>query len=96
MFIHWGGYSIPAKGEWMMCQTKTPVDEYKKIAAEFNPVKFDAEQWVAVEKNAGMRYITITSKSPVPFTQDGETVTITLPAQPIDELSTVLCLELGN
>ncbi|CAA6677804.1 MULTISPECIES: alpha-L-fucosidase [unclassified Lentimonas] len=62
MFIHWGVYSTLAKGEWVMSGSKIPVVEYKEMASKFNPVKFDAEEWVAVAKNAGMKYITITSK----------------------------------
>jgi alpha-L-fucosidase len=62
MFIHWGVYSSLAKGEWVMCRSQIPVAEYKKMASEFNPVKFNADEWVAVAKKAGMRYITITSK----------------------------------
>jgi alpha-L-fucosidase len=72
MFIHWGLYAIPAGewkgqkipglGEWIMNNAKIPVSEYEKLAGEFNPVKFDAEQWVQIAKNAGMKYIVITSK----------------------------------
>src|SRR5690242_8077121 len=72
MFIHWGIYSVPAGewngkpsvglGEWIMFRSRIPVKEYEKFAAQFNPVKFNADQWVAVAKNAGMKYITITSK----------------------------------
>lgn len=62
MFIHWGVYSTLANGEWVMNRTKIPVVEYKEMASKFNPVKFDADAWVAVAKNAGMKYITITSK----------------------------------
>jgi len=62
LFIHWGLYSKLARGEWVMFQQKIPVAEYAKLAATFNPVKFNAEEWVAVAKNAGMKYITITSK----------------------------------
>ena len=62
MFIHWGVYSALANGEWVMNRTKIPVAEYEAMAAKFNPTKFDAEAWVAVAKNAGMKYITITSK----------------------------------
>src|SRR6185312_10821431 len=72
MFIHWGVYSVPAGtydgheiksiGEWIMNRGKIPVDEYKKFAKEFNPVKFDADAWVKMAKNAGMRYIVITAK----------------------------------
>jgi alpha-L-fucosidase len=72
MFIHWGLYAIPAGewkgekipglGEWIMERAKIPVAEYEKLAGQFNPVKFDAEQWVQIAKNAGMKYIVITSK----------------------------------
>jgi alpha-L-fucosidase len=72
MFIHWGVYSVPAGtydghqiksiGEWIMNRGKIPVAEYKKFAKEFNPVKFDADAWVKMAKNAGMKYIVITAK----------------------------------
>src|SRR5690349_6096635 len=72
MFIHWGLYAIPAGewkgkpipgiGEWIMNRAKIPVTEYEHLAAQFNPVKFNADEWVAVAKNAGMKYIVITSK----------------------------------
>jgi alpha-L-fucosidase len=62
LFIHWGLYSKLARGEWVMSREKIPVAEYSKLPETFNPVKFNAEEWVAVAKNAGMKYITITSK----------------------------------
>nr|MDQ2899592.1 alpha-L-fucosidase [Acidobacteriota bacterium] len=72
MFIHWGLYSIPAGewngkrvdglGEWIMKRGNIPVKDYEKLAARFNPVKFNADEWVAIAKNAGAKYITITSK----------------------------------
>ena len=62
MFIHWGLYAIPAKGEWYMRQSKTPVAEYAKLATQFNPTKFNADEWATVAKNAGMKYLVITSK----------------------------------
>ena len=72
MFIHWGVYSVPAGqykgvevpgiGEWIMDKAKIPVEEYESFAREFNPVKFDAEEWVRIAKDAGMKYIVITSK----------------------------------
>jgi alpha-L-fucosidase len=72
MFIHWGIYSVPAGtydgkqipgiGEWIMNRGKIPVARYAEYAKEFNPVKFNAEQWVQTAKNAGMKYIVITSK----------------------------------
>ena len=72
MFIHWGLYAVPAGewkgekvpgiGEWIMHRAKIPVAEYEQLAKQFNPVKFDAEEWVQIAKNAGMKYIVITSK----------------------------------
>jgi alpha-L-fucosidase len=72
MFIHWGVYSVPAGtyhgkqiggiGEWIMNTGKIPVAEYRQFARQFNPVKFNADQWVRTAKNAGMKYIVITSK----------------------------------
>jgi alpha-L-fucosidase len=70
LFIHWGVYSVPAGewdgktnyGEWFLEETKMPVSQYEKFAGQFNPVKFDAREWVRMAKAAGMKYIVITSK----------------------------------
>src|SRR5450755_867180 len=62
LFIHWGVYSVLGRGEWVMNQEKIPIVEYEKLAPKFNPVKFDAAEWVGMAKSAGQRYITITSK----------------------------------
>jgi len=72
MFIHWGVYSVPAGfyhnqpvkgiGEWIMHNGKIPMAEYQTYAKEFNPVKFNADDWVKAAKDAGMKYIVITSK----------------------------------
>ncbi len=62
LFIHWGVYSVLANGEWVMENTKIPIAEYEKLPAKFNPTEFDAAEWVSMAKNAGMQYITITSK----------------------------------
>jgi alpha-L-fucosidase len=70
MFIHWGLYSIPAgewKGstnhaEWIRTTAQIPLSEYDKFVGQFNPVKFNANDWVRMAKSAGMKYITITSK----------------------------------
>jgi alpha-L-fucosidase len=62
MFIHWGVYSIPARGEWYMFNQKVPIAEYEKFPRQFNPVEFNAREWVRIAKEAGMKYIVITSK----------------------------------
>jgi alpha-L-fucosidase len=62
MFIHWGIYSLVAKGEWVMYNQRIPVMEYEKLADQFNPVNFDADAWVKLAKDAGMQYIVITAK----------------------------------
>jgi alpha-L-fucosidase len=62
MFIHWGVYAIPARGEWVMNTEKIPIPEYEKFPPQFNPAKFDAAEWVKLAKEAGMKYIVITSK----------------------------------
>ena len=72
LFIHWGLYAIPAGewkgqkiagiGEWIMNRAKIPVKEYEQLAAQFNPVKFNADDIVKLAEDAGMKYIVITSK----------------------------------
>jgi alpha-L-fucosidase len=62
LFIHWGVYSVPGRGEWVMENEKIPVSEYEKFAPQFNPTEFSAADIVSLAKAAGMKYITITSK----------------------------------
>jgi alpha-L-fucosidase len=62
MFIHWGVYSQLGQGEWVMQNREIPSDTYEWLASAFNPVKFDAREWVSLAKAAGARYITITSR----------------------------------
>jgi alpha-L-fucosidase len=62
LFIHWGVYSQLAQGEWVMHNRGISVESYEWLASAFNPVKFDAREWVALAKAAGVRYITITSR----------------------------------
>lgn len=71
LFIHWGLYAIPAGtwqgkrtggAEWILNTAKIHPNDYMPLQQQFNPVDFDAEQWVTIAKNAGMRYIVITSK----------------------------------
>lgn len=62
LFIHWGVYSVLQDGEWVMQIKRIDKQNYEKQAQFFNPVDFDAAEWVALAKQAGMKYITITSK----------------------------------
>ena len=62
LFIHWGVYSVLGDGEWVMNNQRIPVATYEKLPAFFNPVEFNAKEWVQMAKDAGMKYITITSK----------------------------------
>ena len=62
MFIHWGVYSTLQDGEWVMQNRKISIADYEKLPSQFNPEKFNAAEWVALAKSAGMKYITITSK----------------------------------
>jgi alpha-L-fucosidase len=72
LMIHWGLYSVPAGewkgklipglGEWIMNRARIPISEYEQLAPRFNPVRFDADAWVRMARDAGMKYIVITSK----------------------------------
>ena len=73
LFIHWGIYSIPAgewKGqtsnkdyaEWTMHNFEIPLDEYSQLAKEFNPTKFNADEWAKLAADAGMGYFVLTTK----------------------------------
>ncbi len=72
LFIHWGLYAIPAGewkgkrvpgiGEWIMYRARIPVAEYEQLAAQWNPVRFDADAWAQLAQDAGMKYVVITSK----------------------------------
>ncbi len=72
MFIHWGLYAVPAGiwkgkeipgiGEWIMHRAQIPVKEYEKLTRRFNPTRFNADEWAQLAKDAGMKYLVITSK----------------------------------
>lgn len=62
MFIHWGLYAIPARGEWVKSQEKMTDEEYDKYFREFNPVNYDPRLWAKVAKDAGMKYAVLTTK----------------------------------
>jgi alpha-L-fucosidase len=70
MFIHWGVYAVPAGawngktnyGEWIRNSAEIPLEVYDQFRTKFNPVQFDADSWVKMARDAGMKYIVITSK----------------------------------
>ncbi|WP_255467587.1 alpha-L-fucosidase [Plantibacter sp. M259] len=71
-FVHWGvsslfggqyaGQDIPGLAEWIQSTARIPRDEYRRLAAEFNPVRFDADEWVLMAARAGARYLVFTAK----------------------------------
>ncbi|HWW73126.1 MAG TPA: alpha-L-fucosidase, partial [Duganella sp.] len=62
MFIHWGLYSIPGRGEWVQWNEQIPVGEYAKLADQFNPAGLDFDTWTEVAKAAGMKYMVMTAR----------------------------------
>ena len=75
MFVHWGVYSLLGSGEWVMQNRGIRVPEYEWLATTFNPVRFDADEWVSLAKAAGMKYITITARHHDGFSMFGSRVT---------------------
>jgi len=70
LFIHWGLYAVPAgvwgartdHAEWIRTTAKIPLHEYEGLVGKFNPRHFDPDAWVAMAKEAGMKYVVITTK----------------------------------
>lgn len=62
MFIHWGPFSIPGSGEWVMNNRNITVENYTRLMDFFNPIDFDPHAWVALAKQAGMKYITLITR----------------------------------
>ena len=62
MFIHWGVYAIPGRGEWVYYQEHWDTAEYAKLADEFNPRYYDAREWVRLAQDAGMKYMVLTTR----------------------------------
>ena len=63
MFIHFGLYSMPARGEWIMSRERIKIEDYKeKYFKHFNPDMFDAKKWAKSAKDAGMKYAVLTTK----------------------------------
>ena len=62
MFIHWGLYSIPARGEWVRNAERITIEDYQKYFDEFNPTEYDPKAWAQIAKQAGMKYAVMTTK----------------------------------
>lgn len=62
MFIHFGLYSVLGRGEWVQWNEQIPVEEYAKLADQFNPTNFNANDWAEVAKAAGMKYMVLTTR----------------------------------
>lgn len=62
MFIHFGLYSIPARGEWVRSNEYMPEEDYRPFFHQFNPKGFDAAKWAKLARDAGMKYIVLTAK----------------------------------
>lgn len=62
MFVHWGLYSLAARHEWVMYRENMDVGEYRKYFEHFDPDLYDPREWAAAAKNAGMKYVVLTTK----------------------------------
>ena len=62
LFLHWGVFAIPARGEWVQWNEQIPVEEYAKLADQFKPANFDPKAWVATAQAAGMKYMVLTAR----------------------------------
>ena len=62
MFIHWGLYAIPARGEWIRSQEQMSLEAYNRYFEEFDPKAYDPKQWARLAKKAGMKYAVMTAK----------------------------------
>jgi alpha-L-fucosidase len=62
VFVHWGLYAIPAKGEWHMFNDHVSAADYRKLLAQFDPQHFDADAWALAARSAGARYMVMTAR----------------------------------
>lgn len=62
VFVHWGLYAIPARGEWHMFNDKVPAAEYAKLAERFNPQHYDPDAWARLAADGGARYMVLTAR----------------------------------
>lgn len=62
LFLHWGLYAIPARGEWVRSVERIPNEDYDPLMAQFDPKHCDMRRWMAAAKGAGMQYAVLTAK----------------------------------
>ncbi|MFA7345276.1 MAG: alpha-L-fucosidase [Terrimicrobiaceae bacterium] len=63
MFIHWGAYSVAARGEWVANRERIPLEDYaRRYAGNFRAESYDPEAWAALAKEAGMGYAVLTAR----------------------------------
>ncbi|ESQ83831.1 glycoside hydrolase family 29 [Asticcacaulis sp. AC466] len=62
VFVHWGLYAIPGRGEWYMFNEKVAPEDYAKLAQEFNPRHYDPDSWARLAKSGGARYMVMTAR----------------------------------
>ncbi len=62
MFIHWGIYSIPARGEWVRNQEKMTLEDYQAYFDSFDPIDYNPKEWAKIARQAGMKYVVLTAK----------------------------------
>lgn len=62
MFIHWGLYALPARHEWVKSRELITTEDYQKYFDHFDPDLYDPQEWAAIAKGAGMKYVVLTSK----------------------------------
>jgi len=55
MFIHWGIYAIPARGEWVRSVEKISIEDYQKYFDAFDPTGYNPKEWARLAKHAGMK-----------------------------------------
>ena len=100
LFIHWGASSVLGAGEWVMNNRNIRVEEYKRLMQFFNPTKFDANAWVKMAKDAGMRYITFITRHHDSFSnwdtkQSDWKITNTIYAKDVLKELSIACKEQG-
>lgn len=61
MFLHWGLYAIPGRGEWYMSNARIPAEQYERYMQEFTAKAYDPRDWARRAKRAGMQYVVLTA-----------------------------------